>query len=202
MKKLLLTILTCLAYLIGFSQTTASPLNDINTVKQAKKFIAKYPESSAQLITLSSDKDTTDITPPLYDKNSGDTFRLDAYDYKILDKTSYPEFRVSYIFLDGSQLNAKTIDRLRTEIVNKYKSGTPFSDLANAYTMDATPNGDVGWFKENVMAKEFELAVKEHKRNDLFTVDIPASKWYFVVLKTFDDRITKRLTVLKIKTGI
>lgn len=200
MKKRLLTILICQAYLIGFSQTTANPLNDITTVKQAKKFIAKNPES-AQLITLSSDKDTTDITPPHYDKNPGDTFRLDAYDYKILDKTSYPEFRVSYIFLDGSQLNAKTIDSARTVIVNKYKNGTPFSDLANAYTMDATPNGDVGWFKENVMAKEFEQAVKKHKRNDLFTVDIPASKWYFVVLKTFDDRITKRLTVLKIKTG-
>ena len=201
MKKLLLTILICQAYLIGFSQTKPNPLDEITTVKQAKKFIAKNPES-AQLITLSSDKDTTDITPPLYDKNPGDTFRLDAYDYKILDKTNYPEFRVSYIFLDGSQLNAKTIDKLRAEIVNKYKSGTPFSDLANAYTMDATPNGDVGWFKENVMAKEFELAVKEHKINDLFMVDIPSSKWYFVVLKTFDDRITKRLTVLKIKTGV
>lgn len=202
MKKILLTYIACLAYSIVCSQTNASLLNDINSVKQAKKFIAKYPELSAQIITVSSDKDTTDISPTLYDKKPGDTFRLDAYDYKILDKTSYPEFRVSYIFLDGSQIASKTIDKLREEIINKYKNGTPFSDLANAYTMDSAPNGDVGWFKENVMAKEFELAIKQHNRNDIFTVDIPASKWYFVVLKTFDERITKRLTVLKIKTGI
>jgi parvulin-like peptidyl-prolyl isomerase len=200
MKRLLLTFLISLTYVIGFSQPKSHPLNEISTVKQAKKFVAKNPES-AQLITVSSDKDTIDFTPPLYDKSPGDTFKLDAYDYKILDKTSYPEFRVSYIFLDGSQLATKTIDSARTVIINQYKNGTPFSQLVNAYTMDATPNGDVGWFKENVMTKEFEQAVKQHKRNDLFTVDIPTSKWYFVVLKTFDDRITTRLTVLKIKTG-
>jgi len=201
MKKIVLNFLTCLAYSLGFSQTAANSLNDINTVKQAKKFIARNPASSAALLTISSDKDTVGFTQTHYQKNTGDTFRLDAYDYKVLDKSSYPEFRVNYIFLDGSQLAAKTIDSARALIVNKYKSGTPFSDLVNAYTMDATPNGDVGWFKENVMAKEFEQAVKQHKRNDIFTVDIPASNWYFVVLKTFDDRITHRLTLVKIKRG-
>jgi len=201
MKKILLTYLACLAYAVVFSQTAENPLGAITTVKQAKKFIAKNPESGAALITLSSDKDTTDFARAFYDKQPNDTFRLDGYDYKVLDKTSYPEFRVNYIFLDGSQLAAKTIDSARALIVKKYKSGTPFTDLVNAYTMDATPNGDVGWFKEGVMAKEFEQAVKQHKRNDIFTVDIPTSNWYFVVLKTFDDRTTHRLTLLKIKAA-
>ncbi|ANE52117.1 peptidylprolyl isomerase [Flavisolibacter tropicus] len=200
MKRLLLTSLICLAYVVGFSQSKDNPLNDISTVKQAKKFVAKNPEV-AQLLEMSSDKDTTDIARALYDKKQGETFRIEGYDYKVLDKTSYPEFRVNYIFLDGSQLSTKTIDSARNVIIHQYKNGTPFSQLVNAYTMDATPNGDVGWFKENVMAAAFEQAVKQHKRNDIFTVDIPDSKWYFVILKTFDDRITTRLTVLKIKAG-
>jgi parvulin-like peptidyl-prolyl isomerase len=49
------------------------------------------------------------------------------------------------------------------------------------------------------MVKEFEDAVKGHKKGDIFTVDIPGNKWYHVVLKKFDDTYIKTATILKIK---
>jgi hypothetical protein len=48
---------------------------------------------------------------------------------------------------------------------------------------------------------EFEKALKKHKVPEVFTVDIPDRDWYYVVKKTFDSRVSKRLTVLRVKAG-
>jgi parvulin-like peptidyl-prolyl isomerase len=95
--------------------------------------------------------------------------------------------RVSYIYLDGSRIDIKRIGELRYEITTFHANGEAFSDLANKYTMDGNKSGDLGWFEEGMMVKDFETAIKDHKKGDIFTVDIPENKWYYVVLKTFDD---------------
>lgn len=95
--------------------------------------------------------------------------------------------RVSYIYLDGSKLSNSEIDKLRKKIISAYKSGKPFADLANQYTMDLAKDGDLNWFDQGMMVQVFEDAVLAHKKGDIFMVDIPDKKWYYVVLKTFDD---------------
>ena len=65
--------------------------------------------------------------------------------------------------------------------------------------MDGNKTCDLGWFVSGVMVKEFEDQIKKHKLNDIFTVDVPEKKWYYVTIKTFDDKLTKELTILKVK---
>jgi parvulin-like peptidyl-prolyl isomerase len=86
-------------------------------------------------------------------------------------------------------------------IIRKVKNGGSFSSLVATCTMDSNPTGDLGWFKENMMVKDFETAIRKHKKGDLFTVDIPDKQWYYVCLKTYDDRVIKQLTILKVKNN-
>jgi parvulin-like peptidyl-prolyl isomerase len=201
MKQKLLILFSCVSFFYSFGQTTSKQLSEIKTVEQANKLIKAYPKLEARLFTITSDKDTSDITLPLFDKKVGYSFTIDKFVYKIIESNSYPEFRASYIYLNGSQLSTQKIDSLRTEIITEFKKGISFFDLVKEFTMDGSLTGDLGWFSENMMMKEFEMAIRQHKKNDIFTVDIPENKWYYVTLKTFDDRIIKKLTILKIKSS-
>jgi parvulin-like peptidyl-prolyl isomerase len=199
MKQILLTISSFIIYLHTLGQISDKELTHIKTIEHATQFIKSFPKVDARLFTITSDKDTSDITLPLFDKKVGYSFSIDDFTYKIVESSSYAEFRVSYIYLDGTHLTAETIDSIRKEILSKFRSGSYFFDLVKEYTMDGSPNGDLGWFKENMMVKEFENAVRQHKKNDIFFIDVPEKKWYYVTLKTFDDRVIRKLTILKVK---
>ncbi|MGG9963527.1 peptidylprolyl isomerase [Ferruginibacter sp. SUN106] len=201
MKPIFSTFLFCFICTGLFAQTPAKLLADTKTIAQANKVVKNYPQLDAKMFMLFSNKDTSDITLPLFAKKNGFTFSIDNYSYKIIDSITYPEFRASYIYLDGNQLSLKSIDSIRNIILAKFKNGSSFFDLVKEYTMDGNPTGDLGWFTESMMAKEFETAIRQHKKDDIFTIDIPENKWYYVTLKTFDDRKVKELAVLKIKTG-
>ncbi len=104
--------------------------------------------------------------------------------------------RVSYIFLDGSKSNMEEIETLRKKIIAQYKNGVSFGSLANKYTMDNAKDGDLGWFDEGQMEKTFQDAILKHKKGAIFTVDIPANNWFYVVLKTFDDIEKTKITYI------
>ncbi len=96
--------------------------------------------------------------------------------------------RVSYIYLDGAVIKKQELDKIRETILSEYKKkNVSFSTLAYKYTMDTAKDGDLGWFDEGMMVKVFEDEIKNHKKDDIFTVDIPENNWYYVVLKTYDD---------------
>jgi hypothetical protein len=199
LKSALLTVLLGTA-MISFGQTN-NEADKIRTVAQAEKFIKKHPNAGIGLLTINSGIDTSDIILPLYNKTTGFKFHIDNDSYKILKIDSILSFRVSYIFFDGKQLSAKQVDSLRKEVILQYKAGASFFDLVQQYNMDANISGDTKWFTEGMMVKEFEDAVKRHKKGDIFTVDIPDNNWYHVVLKTFDETYIKNATILKMKSG-
>lgn len=185
---------------IAKGQPVMEAFKQTKTISQAEKLVQKYP-AVARLFSISSDKDTNDITLPLFDKSPGYTFSIDKNTYKIIETTPVPQFRASYIYLDGSKLTLKEIDSLRTIIITSYQSGTPFYELVKTYTMDGNPTGDLDWFGEGMMMPEFESAIRRHSKGDIFTVDIPSNKWYYVALKTFDDRTIRITKLLSINTG-
>lgn len=196
-----ISLLLCLPAISSFAQEDTALLSQVRSVAQAEAFVKNHPGVEPSLFTISSDRDTSAITLPLFDKAEGYTFSIDRYTYKIIKSTGALSFRVSYIYLDGSQLPAQVIDSIRNVILFKYKTGTAFFDLVSEYNIDFNGNGDLGWFTEKMMMPEFETAVRRHKRGDIFTVDIPSNKWYYVVMKTFDDTIIKTLTLIRIKSG-
>ena len=184
MNKLLLTITLLSLYTFSSAQIKNVSLDNISSIAQAKNFIEANPKSEAKLFTIQEGMDTSEILLPLYNKNPGFTFHIDNNAYKILNVDSTLSFRVSYIFISGDSFSKQQIDTLRQQIISKYNEGTSFTDLTMQYNMDGNITGDTRWFTENMMVKEFEDAVKIHKKGDIFTVDEPAQNWYHVVLKT------------------
>lgn len=197
-KYIILIILSCCSSEI-LGQVVSKDLLTIKTVSEAEMFIQKNPKMDGKIFTINSGIDTSEIITPLYTKKQGFVFRIDDYNYKILQIDSALSFRVNYIYLNGEQLSKNQIDSLRKEIIASYKSGTSFINLASQYNMDGNISGDTGWFTENMMVKEFENAVRTHKKSEIFTVDTPSQNWYHIVLKSYEDTFIKRLTLLQIK---
>jgi hypothetical protein len=175
----------------------SNDLSNIKTISQARAFIKTNPNAGAKIFTIESGSDTDEIVLPLYTEKAGLTFQIDTVVYKVLEVDSALSFRASYIFLSGDKFSKNQIDSLRQEIISKYKAGANFFDLVHQYNMDGNITGDTRWFTKNMMVKEFEKAVRSHKKGDIFTVDVPDQNWYHVVLKTFDDTFIKKVTLLK-----
>ena len=72
--------------------------------------------------------------------------------------------------------------------------------MALEFTMDGNLDADLIW-TEGMMDPEFENAVKIHNKRDIFTVDIPTKKRYYVTLKTHDDIEATVITILKVKNS-
>ena len=120
---------------------------------------------------------------------------------KILAEREEELCKLKYIYLDGSKLSTSQIDSVRTVTLNRYKSGEEFETLVNAYTMDGNSTGDLDWFSKGMMVEEFDNAVRNRKKDEIFTVDVNKNKWYYVVLKTHDNKVEKAKIAVMIKYG-
>lgn len=183
------------------AQDLNKQLKAVTSIDEANEFVKKNMKSEAALLTISSNNDKSEISSELYSKNEGDIFSIGKYKYKVIELENDKMYKAVTIYLNGSEMSAQSIDSLRKIIISKYKKGTSFENLVQEYSMDGNPCGDLGWFTEGTVAKEFETAVIKHKKNDIFTADVPSSKWYFVVLKNTDDKKVKKFTVLKVKNS-
>jgi len=195
--------------LVGFFLLLSAPLfaqltvteqfQKIVTVQQAQQFIDANPALKPILMHLSYKKDTTLIEKRLLRQNKGDVFSVGYVTYKVLEATETVNYRASYIFLDGSTLSMSEIDSLKKVIVQKLNAGAPFDQLSDQYTMDGnTTHGDTGWFFGiEMMPKEFQDAVKNHKTGEIFFVDVSDKQWHYIVKKTYDDDLKKDITVLR-----
>ena len=165
----------------------------------AQKFIDANAPLKPTLLYLSYGRDTALIDKRLLKQNKGDVFSVGYVTYKVIEATETINFRCSYIFLDGGSLSKSEIDELKKVILKKHSDGVSWEKLSDEYTMDGnTTHGDTGWFfGEEMVPKELQDAVKSHKLNDIFFVDVPERQWNYIVKKTYDDQIKKDITVLR-----
>nr|WP_294937155.1 peptidylprolyl isomerase [uncultured Flavobacterium sp.] len=185
-----------IVFLFSIFYLNAQSLESIKTVDQANEFIEKHPEIEAEILSFTTTRDTINDYENFIVNQNADS----EYNFKILDKKPVFSFRVSYIYFDGSKLSVKEINNRRQDVLNKLKLKVPFAKLSDQYTMDNNQNGgDLGWFEEGTMVSEFEKAIKSHKKGDVFTVDMPDRKWYYVVLKTHDEEEKIAVNILTIK---
>jgi parvulin-like peptidyl-prolyl isomerase len=183
-----------------FAQPTVhEQFEKITTVDQAQKYIDANPGLKPTLLHLSYGRDSALIDKRLLKQNKGDVFSVGYVTYKVIEATESVQYRASYVFLDGASLSKSEIDSLKKIIQKKYLDGTPFDKLSDQYTMDGNnTHGDTGWFfGEEMVPKELQDAVKNHKKGDYFYVEVPERQWYYIVLKTYDDDLKKEVTVLR-----
>jgi len=183
----------------GFGQPVHDAFSKITTVQQAQQWIDANPKLKPALLNLNSLKDSTLIDKRLLRQNQGDVFSVGYVTYKVLESAEKVNYRASYIFLDGGSLSESQVDSLKKIIVQKASSGADWNQLSDQYTMDGnTTHGDTGWFfGEEMMPKEFQDAVKNHKLGDIFFVDVTDRGWHYIVKKTYDDDDKKTATVLR-----
>lgn len=195
-KFILLLLLTSFA---TYSQEITQRLIYINTIEDANKFAQENPDFYIEFVSWTPEIENEEAAQEMADSKIGEIFADDEFAYKIFEITNIPAFRASYIYLDGSKLSLKEINKLRSKILEEYARQKDFTSLFRKYNMDGRQtDGDLGWFITGTMVPEFEDAVKTHKENDIFKVDVPSRKWYYIVLKSFDNIEIKRFTLLKI----
>jgi len=199
MKNILAGILVLLAAYAQAQLTVREQFEKITTLDQAKQFMDANPNLKPAILNLSSQKDTALIDKRLLRQNKGDVFSVGYVTYKVIDANEKVLYRANYIFLDGATLSQTQIDSLRKIIVQKASSGAPWDQLSDMDTMDGNnTHGDTGWFfGEEMMPKEFQDAVKNHKMGDIFSVDVSERQWHYIVKKTYDDDDKKVMTVLR-----
>jgi len=180
-------------------ETVTEKFQKVATVQQAEDFIKGNPELKPAILKLSAGKDSSLIEKRLLRQKKGDIFSVGYVTYKVIEARDTVSYRANYIFLDGSSLTAPEIDSLKKLIVAKASQGTAFEALSDQYTMDGnTTRGDTGWFfGEYMMPKEFQDAVANHKKGDIFFVEVGEKQWHYIVKKTYDDQVEKDIVVLR-----
>jgi hypothetical protein len=180
-------------------QTVTEQFQKIGNVQQAQAFIAANAALKPTLLHLSYGKDTALIEKRLLRQKPGDIFSVGYVTYKVVEGTETVNYRANYVFLDGGSLSAPEVDSLKKMIMQKANAGTPMEQLSDKYTMDGNnTHGDTGWFfGEEMVPKELQEAVKNHKLGEIFFVDVSDKQWHYVVKKTYDDQIKKEITVLR-----
>jgi parvulin-like peptidyl-prolyl isomerase len=199
MKSLFSVLFIFFSLTVLAQPTVREQFEKIKTVAEAEKYVAANANLKPALLRLSYGKDTTLIDKRLLKQNKGDVFSVGYVTYKIIEADENINYRASYIFLDRSSLSNSEVDSLSKLITQKLGAGATIEQLSDQYTMDGnTTKGDLGWFfGEDMVPKELQDAVARHKKGDVFYVDVPDRKWYYIVKKTYDDQIKKDITVLR-----
>jgi len=203
---ILLSALLLFSTLAAISQTQheeiRSSLSGIKNQKQAEKFIHQNPDVKGTVITIDPKKDSSALAIAILSKETTGVIQQDTPTSTIFLKIFKTEkvvaYRVQYIFFDGNKLSYSKIKTQRDAVLARLKNGASFDALAREHSMDgnAQNNGDLGWFEEGMTVPEFEQAVKNNPIGEIYTVDVPESKWYYIVKNTHEPRVDK------VSTGI
>jgi len=206
MKSFIILLITFFVSIVSNGQTLQEAkraLVTINSLGQIDELKNQYPTW-----TIYEDKTVYSDSskfPDIIKANVGDVvlkqFNPNAPTFviKILTETEEELCKLKYIYLSGNKLSKLQIDSLRTIIINRYKNGTDFEMLAKKYTMDKNPTGDLDWFSKGMMVEEFDKAVRYRKKGEIFTVDVTNKDWFYVVLKTHDNKMEKAKVAVMIK---
>lgn len=186
-----------------------SELSAISTLEQANAYLSSHANVVGQVFELDSRTDTSIVDKQILSAPQADVLDFKSQDekqlvfFKPLEATEYKSYRVQDIFLDNARISLEKIETLRKEILKRLAKGESFESLAAEFSMDggSKRGGDLGWFDGGMMVKEFESAVRKSKVGDVYTVDVPSMKWYYVVKTTHPPRVDKKLSVLYVEVN-
>lgn len=188
---------------ISAQDIVTKDFDSIVNMEEAKNYLKANKSEHNKIVAFNEAKHQTALAVDLF-KNGSATLLSDTekVKYKVIEKSSVLNYRVSYIFFDGLKMPVSEINALREEIMVMYKDGTPFSELARRYSMDdnAKRGGDLGWFETELTHPTFESEItnSSYSIGDVFTIDIVKNQWYYIILKTHEPKLIQEIKVLKI----
>lgn len=178
-------------------------LMKVNSLNQIDSLKNQYPNWTIyEDHTMQSDSSKF---PDIINSKIGDVITKQYYPdeasflIKVLSEREEEFCKLKYIYLDGNTLPKSLVDSLRADILTSYNNGEDFESLVEIYTMDGNSTGDLGWFSRGIMVEEFSNAVFNRKKGEIFEVDVTRYNWYYIVLKTHDNKLEKSKSLLVIK---
>lgn len=178
-------------------------LKKVKNIEQLNEIKSKYPDwkISVDKTLLSDSTKFPDIVSAKIGTIVTKQYNPKApkYALKILSIEDEELCKVKYIYLDGTKYSKAEIDSIRSVIIKRYQEGEDFETLVKEYTMDGNPTGDLGWFYQGMMVEDFDKAVRDKSKGEIFTVDVEINNWFYVVLKNHDNKIEKAVKGIKIK---
>ncbi|SDS32801.1 PPIC-type PPIASE domain-containing protein [Formosa sp. Hel1_31_208] len=203
------TIFFCVSF--GYAQKDfEKSLDSIQTLDDVTIYLKKNKTVKGKVIVFNREKHNTRMAETIFKMGVGSKRYFEdspqkTY-YKVIEKYQIPYYRASVVFLDGNKKSIEDINTIRQTVIARYNEGYMFADLAKQYSMDisAKQGGDTGWFTEGDLHPEFEKAIIEGNYNpdDIFTIDIPEIKAYYVILMTYERRLIEEVKVLKVTEPI
>jgi hypothetical protein len=183
-----------------------SELSKIQTLPEAHEY-SRGQNLRGDVLYLVSGIDTTALDQELLATNKGDVIDFDSEDkkvhifYKTMVTTYVNTYRVQYIYLNTWKHTIEQVDSTRGVILKRLSNGETFDKLAREYSLDvnASKGGDRGWFEQGRMHAGFEGSIRPRKLNEVYTVDIPSYQWHYVIKKTHEPRVVKKITVFQIE---
>lgn len=209
-KYILLLIITLSSFTLNAQDDFETQIDAIEDEGSAVTFIKQNKASKGQLITFNNEKHKTRFATALFKLRKGgkkvEKTEVEKTYYKVIDKIKTPYFRLSYIVIKGDNRSDDEIRKLQDNIINKYKQGYRFEDLAKHFSEDQTAKkgGDIGWVTTGDLHPNFELKLSEnnYQVNDIFTINISEQNRYYVAVKTYDNKLIEEIKVLKITESI
>lgn len=192
----LLTFLLILG--LGFSTTAQSEeevrsaLDGINSLDDLESLKKDHPEwtiFSRTVMSMGSKYDSD-----IFHAEIGSIVQTQSNEnspiilHKVVEKGTEEACKVQYIYLDGKRRSTSEMKALRSRIISAYKEGTPFINLVRKFSEDGNVTGTLDWFYDGMMDPDFDKAVRQKPAGTIFTVDIPLRYWYYVVLKTEENK--------------
>lgn len=192
----LLAAFSFLGFLLA-SQTPANldqvrkEIQALKTREQAEVYLAKTGYKG-NVVELDEIQDSSATATRFFKGKIGEVTEQTSADksttflYKPLALKETEADRVQYIYFDNTTLAKKKIDSLRAVVMKRANGGESFAALAREYSMDPSGKrgGDTGWYDRELFVPGFVSAVRAHTKGDIFLVDVPAEKWYYVVRKS------------------
>jgi peptidyl-prolyl cis-trans isomerase D len=125
-----------------------------------------------------------EVVGPLFIDNYAMIFKIAAYD-------STYRIRASHIYVKPNGDSRKdTLQAMKkaSQYLEKIKKGEDFTQLATKYGQDETAKqgGEIGWLWEGTMVPEFEAAMANAKKGDVFVVKSPIGAH---VVKVTEDKV-------------
>lgn len=190
----------------GISDKIIKELTSITTIDQARQYLNEQTKLAGDLYSYNS-SDSSQMSKDILASEIGEILEYESTDQKIkyiikiLEKEDAQLYRVQYIFLDNKIISINQIDSLRNVIFKRLSAGESFDNLAKEYSMDgnSTNGGDMGWFEDGMLVKEFEDAVKNNAYGQVYKVDVENEKWYYVVKNSHKPKTDKKAIVLYIE---
>jgi len=190
MNKIILIIILSLSYISNAQEKIQYEklIQTINNQKEVDSLQLLHPNIS--IVKFSHSSSDKNLNKNIVSMNVGQIImNKDSSYLKLLSKETIKEYKVKYIFLDANRLKKNEFKKTQKKILAELKEGISFSEIANKYSMDPRKNnGDLGWFPEGRMVENFETAIKNHKKDEIFQASDPERNWFFTIKKTHNER--------------